>query len=102
MANKIKTLWFNQDGEFQEGTATGDEIDEFSPTGAISLSHEFDEKGVPDEVRITVRAEECEFLRTELNDSLYDLNFADTQQEIDELYEKIEVLEDLINEENCN
>jgi|TARA_R110000824_G_scaffold398754_1_gene603220 hypothetical protein len=101
-----KDLWFNQDGEDKEEefteTITGDEIDKFSKTGAISLSHAFDENGVPEEIKITLRAEECEFLRVELKDSLYDLNFAQTQGEIDDIYEKIEVLEEALSKENCN
>ena len=100
-------LWFNQDGEeAEEGefidTITGDEIDKFSKSGNMVVSHEFDEKGVPEEVNIQFRVEECEFLQTELDDSYTELNFAATQGEIDEIYKKIELLEAVLGETNCN
>tara|TARA_R100000988_G_C3958144_1_gene144731 strand:+ start:360 stop:677 length:318 start_codon:yes stop_codon:yes gene_type:complete len=103
-----KNLWFNQDGEGDDtngefvDTITGDEIDKFSKTGDIALSHSFDEKGVPEEVNIQFRVEECEFLQTELDDSYTELNFAATQGEIDEIYKKIELLEAVLGETNCN
>jgi len=108
-----KNLWFNQDGNNGEqvenevngefvDTITGDEIDKFSKTGDISLPHSFDEKGVPEEVNIQFRVEECEFLQVELDNSKSELNFATTQKEIDAIYKKIELLETVLGNANCN
>ena len=116
-------LWFNQDGQdnFEETveenveedfvvpdweyggeTSVGDTIDEFSDTGNINISHDFDESGLPSDMQITQDVEHCEFIKTEIESAYTDMNYATSQEEIDRLYERVDMLESLRVEEMCN
>jgi hypothetical protein len=120
--NDIDNIWFNQSGnsaslqtqsdtptptptplwEYGGQTSLGDTIDDFSNEGYINVSHPFDESGVPDHMRINENQEHCDFVNNEIENIHTEMNFANSQAEIDELYKKLDILLDLSDEENCN
>jgi len=100
----MNKLWFNQSGE-EEGEKDlplGDTIDKFTPSGELAYSHPFDESGVPEEVKITTEIEHCEYIKTELENNYSELNFANSQIEIEKIYSKIDMLEEIQQNQKCN
>ena len=88
----MEKLWFNQ---------TGDEIDKFSETGDISISHDFGFDNLPSQLKWNEDTEHCEFLHTERQEITSKMNFAATQEEIDGLYDDLELLDELGESEQC-
>ena len=99
-----KNLWFNQtgmdmtDGEDSPELPLGDTIDKFDSTGKFSYSHPFDEKGVPDEIKVQTKNPHCRFIKLQLEKLYNDLNFANSQEQIDYIYSSIDNMEELQNE----
>ncbi len=88
----------NTDGEDTPELPLGDTIDKFDPSGNIWYSHPFDERGVPDEIKVNIRNAHCKFVKLQLEKLYNDLNFANSQAEIDTIYSSIDKMEEIQNE----
>ena len=104
----MRKLWFNQTGEeevYEEELLAqipkGDRLDVFDPQGGFKYSHKFGFDDLPDEVRWNEEAEHCEFINTERERAMNNQNFVQTQEEIDKLNKKLDLLDDLAVEEDC-
>lgn len=103
MRNK---LWFNIEGDEMEEEVIpdmpqGDSLDKFDPEGGFVYNHPFGFDDLPEEVQWNEEVEHCEFLKTERENITTEMNFATTQEEIDELGEKLELLSELSETEDC-
>jgi|TARA_B100001094_G_scaffold250781_2_gene248403 hypothetical protein len=88
----------NTDGEDSPELPLGDTIDKFDPSGNIWYSHPFDERGIPDEIKVNIRNAHCKFVKLQLEKLYNDLNFANSQAEIDTIYSSIDKMEEIQNE----
>lgn len=87
--------------EYGGQTPKSDIIDQFDPESGISLSHPFDKYGLPEGFEINHNQRHCDFINNEISNNYSQMNFATSQKEIDDLYEKIDLLQDLSSEEEC-
>lgn len=108
----MRELWFNQNGEEdlvrsatnEEDTpdfGLGDTIDKFDDNPRMNYSHDFGPDAIPEELQWNEQGEHCEFIYTENHNIQSDMNFAKTQEEIDELYDRQDKLYELWDEEGC-
>tara|TARA_R110000744_G_scaffold171861_2_gene290380 strand:+ start:1820 stop:2131 length:312 start_codon:yes stop_codon:yes gene_type:complete len=99
-----RNLWFNQsgidttDGEDSPELPLGDTIDKFDSSGKFSYTHPFDENGVPDEIKVSIRNPHCRFITLQIEKLYNDLNFANSQQQIDNIYSSIDRMEEIQQE----
>ena len=77
----------------QVGDHPGDGISTFSESGDILVSTSVDSSTMPDEFRMNSQEQEsCEYLNTTLHNLEVDANFSDTQEELDEIMEDIDLI----------
>ena len=101
-------LWFNITGEeevYQEeqlaAIPKGDRLDEYDPEGGFVYKHAFGFDDLPEEVKWSEDAEHCEFLKTETEGLLTEQNFANTQEDIDRLNERLTLIDEIGQQEDC-
>ena len=88
------------DGQDVPELPLGDTIDKFDSSGKFSYTHPFDEYGVPDEIKVSIRNPHCRFIKLQVEKLYNDLNFANSQKEIDKIYSNIDKMEEI--QSNCN
>ena len=96
-----KKLWFNQTGDGLPDIAVADMIDKFDDTPNLRHMHPFGFDDLPVDVQFNEQGEHCEFLKTEREQLLTNLNFAKTQQEIDDIYQALDILSEAGSGEEC-
>ena len=101
-------LWFNITGEeeiYQEeelaAIPKGDRIDEFDDKGGFVYKHAFGFDDLPQEVKWSEDTEHCEFLNTEKEIILAEQNFSKSQEDIDKLNERLKLLDEIGQQEDC-
>tara|TARA_R110002074_G_scaffold45138_4_gene117185 strand:+ start:1040 stop:1399 length:360 start_codon:yes stop_codon:yes gene_type:complete len=86
----------------QVGDHPGDGIDTFSETGELSVSTMIDSSVMPDGFRLNPQEQEtCEYLHTTLHNLEANANFADTQEELDELVKDMDMIYELKENAGC-
>ncbi len=97
----MRKLWFNQMGEDVPDIAIGDMLDKYDSTPNLRHIHPFGFDDLPSDVKFNEQGEHCEFLKTEREQLLTKMNFAKTQQEIDDIYQALEILSEAGSGEEC-
>jgi uncharacterized protein with von Willebrand factor type A (vWA) domain len=104
----MRKLWFNVSGEeevyMEEELAAipkGDRIDKFDEEPGFVYKHSFGYDDLPDEVKWSEDAEHCEFLNTERESVKIEQNFTTTQQGIEKLNERLNLLDEIGEQEDC-
>lgn len=108
----MRKLWFNQTGDadfdyglFEEeetpDVGLGDTLDKFDDNPRVDYTHSFDKEMLPEELQWNEQGEHCEFIYTERENIQSEMNFATTQEEIDNLYKRLDTLYDLSDQEGC-
>lgn len=86
----------------QVGEHPGDGISTFSEDGDIRVSSNIDANFLPEEFRMNSQEQEsCEYLNTTLHNLEVDANFADNQEELDDLMSDIDLIFEMKDSIGC-